>query len=95
MNWPPPYPSPYYNLSKKEQAEYEAVVERDGDRCIETGGAWHEFHHVLFGAHKRKPERGNMVLLSLDSHREAHGPRKREKQQEYLRYLEEYYGPSG
>jgi len=94
LSWPPAYPSPYYNLTKKEQKEYDAVVERDGDRCIETGGPWAVFHHVRYGAEvKRVPDRNNMILLSRLYHgtgpEGAHGPNAKAKQREYLKYLEE------
>ena len=93
MTWPPPYPSPYYNLSKKDQAEYDAVVERDGGECVECGGAWGEFHHVLYGKHKRKPDRNNMILMCQPCHTTgpdpAHGHNAKAKEEKYLRYLDE------
>ena len=94
MTWPPAYPSPYYNLTKKEQAEYDAVVERDGDRCIECSGAWGVFHHVLYGDYKREVDRDNMVLLcNKPCHgtglRGAHGIHAKAKREKYLRYLKD------
>jgi len=91
MTWPPPPDAPFWNLTKKEQAEYEAVVERDKDRCIECHGSWGEFHEVIPRGQGGKRVRGNMVLLCQADHttgpEAAHGPKKREKQAKHLAYL--------
>ena len=93
MTWPPPPDSSYWNRPKKERDEYDAVVERDKGWCVECGSwNWGEFHHVIFGAHKREVDRGNMVLLcSEPCHgtgiKGAHGVNRHEKEAKYLAYL--------
>ena len=74
VTWPPPPDNNYWNKPKKVRDEYEAVVERAGEKC-EGCGSWEvgEFHHVVFRKHGGKTTRDNLKLLCLECHRKAHG----------------------
>ena len=93
MTWPPAYPSPYHNLTKAEQAEYDAVVERDGELCIACGHGVQEVHHVVFRSQGGPTKRENMVCLCLKCHGRsswgAHGENAKRYREKYLAYLEE------